>query len=101
MNHSIVFRTTEDQADRFVLSRLHHVFSGIVQIEIHLPGVGMSKFPDLKINHNKALQPSVEKQEVHMVPFVADANALLSCDERESIAKFEQEPLQVTNERIF
>jgi len=43
---------------------LHPMFAGIVQVEMHLPSVGITKFAYLEVNNDQAAQAAVKKDEV-------------------------------------
>jgi len=61
------------------------MLAGVVQIKMHLPGVGMSESPKLKINHHQAAKPPVKEEQVYAIPLVVDAQAALAAYERESL----------------
>src|SRR5579863_4115485 len=77
------------------------MLAGIVQIKIHLPGVGMGEFSELEVDENQTSKPTVKEQEVHPVPFVTDPQTFLPGHEREIVAEFKQEMLKMTNQSIF
>src|ERR1700689_3386116 len=70
-DRAVLFRT-ENQADRRILIRECPVLTSIVQIEIHLSGVGVSELTNLQIDDNQATQPPIEKQQVDAIPLRAD-----------------------------
>jgi len=74
---------------------------GKVQIEIHLAGVGVGEFPGFEIDENEAFQTGMKKHQVDAVPFIPDAQALLASHDGEVIAEFEEEVLEVKNQRLL
>ena len=63
------------------------VFPRIVEIEVHLSGVGVGEFADLQVDDHQTSQATMEKEQVHPIPFVADAQTLLPADEAEIAAQ--------------
>lgn len=63
----------QDQANRRVFSRLHSVLTGIVQIEMHLPCIGIAEAPHLQVDDDEASQAPVEKDEVNPKPGIVDS----------------------------
>lgn len=49
MRNLIAFVGAQDDPDRRILSRTNPMFTGIVQIKMHLTCVSMRKFTDLQI----------------------------------------------------
>ena len=68
---------------------------------MHLPGVGVSETTDLQVDDYQTSQPPVKEQQVHPVPLVTDAQTPLAAHEAEVTAQFQEEGLQVANERLF
>jgi len=68
-------------------------FPCIVQVEVHLSGVGMGELADLQVDDHQTSQATMEKDEVHPIPFVADAQTLLPADEAEIPAKLQSAEL--------
>ena len=91
----------EDESHRRVLSGVCPMLPGIIEIQVHLAGIGVREFPGFEINENEAPQAAVKKHQVDAVPFIPDAQALLAGDEGEVVAEFEQEVLKMKNERLF
>ena len=95
MHDGIILDAAQDQSDRFAFAGLHHVFSRIVQVEVHLTGVGMGEFSDLEVNDDKTFEPAVEEQQVDAVPLITDANPFLSGNEGESRSELQEKPLEL------
>src|SRR5271157_329322 len=91
----------EDKPHGRVLTGMGPMLLGKVQIEIHLASVGVGEFPGFEIDENEAFQTAVKKHQVNAVPFIPDAQALLASYEGEVIAEFEEEVLEVKNQRFF
>jgi hypothetical protein len=58
---------------------------------VHLPGIRMCEPTNLQIDDNQAPQTTVEKDQIHSIPFIADAKAFLPADEAEISAQFQKE----------
>src|SRR5437899_778669 len=97
----LVLLRAEDQADGRVLARLHPVIAGIVEVEVHLAGIGVGELADLEVDDDQAPEPAVEEEEVDPVPLVTDAQAALAADEGELAAEFQQEGLEMVDERLL
>jgi len=91
----------EDESHRGVLSGVCPMLPGIIEIQVHLAGIGLREFPGFEINENEAPQSAVKKHQADAIPFIPDAQALLAGDEGEVVAEFEQEVLKMKNERLF
>lgn len=96
----VLFRA-EDESDRRVFASARPVFAGVVQVKVHLAGVGVSERLDFEVNHQQAAQPAVEEEEVHAIPLATDAQAALASDEGKVAAEFEQEGFKMPDESIF
>jgi len=91
----------EDESHRRVLSGVCPMLPGIIEIQVHLAGIGVREFPGFEINENEAPQSAVKKHQVDAVPFIPDAQALLASHEGEVIAEFQKEVFEVKNQRLF
>ena len=56
--------------------------SGVVQVDVHLTGVGMREPPELQVEDDQTAQAAVEEQEIHPIPLVVDPEAALSAAQR-------------------
>ena len=101
VGHGFIALGTEDETHRRILVFVCPVFARIVQIEIHLPGIGVGEFADFQIDDDEAPESPVEEQQVDAIPLVADPQPLLPGDEGELIPQLQQELLQVPDERLF
>jgi hypothetical protein len=77
---------TENEADRRILIRQGPMFASIVQVEIHLSGIGVRELADLQIDNNETAQTPIEEQQVDAVPFRAYAEPPLARNECEIVA---------------
>ena len=73
----------------------------VIQVHVHLAGVGMRELSALEIDHNEAAELAMEKEQIDPIPFVANAEAALTPDKSEIAAEFQKETLQVECERFF
>ena len=80
---------------------MHSALPCIVEIKMHLAGVGVSKLADLQVNDHQAPQSAVKEEQIHAIPLVTDAQALLPADKTKIIAQFQEEALQMPDERLF
>jgi len=83
-----VFLTAEDEADRRIFALAHPMFARVIQIHVHLSGIGVSESSALEIDNDEAPQLAMKEQQIEAIPFVADAKAALASDESEIAAKF-------------
>ena len=54
------------------------MLTGVVQVQVHLAGVGVREAGKFEIDHDKATQPPVEEKKVHPVPLVVETQASLA-----------------------
>ena len=74
----------------------------VVQVQVHLPGVGMrDRVRSSGRSTTRHRSPRSYKQQVDAIPRAADADAFLAGDEREASAEFQQEPFQVPDQGLF
>ncbi len=57
----VVFRA-EDQADRGVFLGVCPMFAGVIQIKIHLSGVGVCELPQLQFDDDQRTQSAVKEE---------------------------------------
>jgi len=77
------------------------MFARVVQVQIHLSGVGMRELADLQIDDNEALQLSAKKQQVDLVPCRTDAQSLLSGNEGEIVTHLKQQFFDLPDQRVL
>src|SRR5580658_3000878 len=54
----------QNKSDRRILSGLHPVLAGIIQIEVHLPSIRVTELTDLQIRDQKGAQTTVKEDKV-------------------------------------
>ena len=96
----VLFRA-QNQSDWWVLVRLCPMFAGIVQVEMHLTGIGVRELPNLQIDDDEASQFAVKEKEIDAIPFATNPQPALTTDESEVASKFEQETFQMPQERFL
>ncbi len=94
----LVLVTAEHDADRRLVTVSHHVLLEIIQVEVHLPGVGVGEGADFQVNQHMAAEPPVVKHEVDAIVLVADGDAELARLETKTGADFEEESLDMIEE---
>ena len=77
------------------------MLSGVIEVEVHLPGIGMSEFAELQVDHHQTPQLAMEEEQIDAIPFIADAQASLPSDEREIAAEFQQEGFELLDQGFF
>lgn len=63
------------------------MFPGVIEVEMHLPGVGIAETPSLQIDNDQTTKTAVEEDEIHTKPYVIDAQSTLTSNECEFIAQ--------------
>ena len=91
----------QDQSHGWVLAFVRPVLLGIVQVKVHLPRVGVGELADLQVDDDQAAQAAVEEEQVDPIPLVADPQTLLTPDEGEVAAEFEQEVFELPDQGVF
>ncbi len=101
MRLRVALFSTENQSYRGILSCLHPMLSGVVQVEVHLPCIGVAESTDLEINHDQATKTAMKEKQVDPEPRFVDSKSLLSSDESEVIPEFKQEVGQMFDQGFF
>jgi hypothetical protein len=83
---SRIFLRAEDKADRRIFIGQCQMLRRIVDIQIHLPGVRVSKLADLQVNDDKTTQATMIEEQIYSIPLIPDRDSLLARDEGEIIA---------------
>jgi hypothetical protein len=68
---------------------------------MHLPRIRMRELSEFQIDDDQTSQATVEKNEVHAVPFVIDAQAALAADKRKVVPQLQQKALKVADQRFL
>lgn len=77
------------------------MLAGIVQIKVHLSGIGVAELADLEVDDQQGFEPAVEKQQVDSELGVVQLQTALAADEGEVVAEFQQEIGQMLDQRLF
>ena len=101
MGDRCVFLRAEDQADRRAFMPMRPIFTRVVEIQVHLAGIGMSKFTEFQIHNDEASKSAVEENQINPIPFGAYAQSLLSSDECKIVAQLQEELLKAPYECVF
>jgi hypothetical protein len=62
----------------------------VIQIHVHLTGIGMAKSANLQINDDQAFELAMEEEQVDPEPVVIKPQTPLSADKGEVVAEFHQ-----------
>ena len=60
---------------------------------MYLSSISVSEFVELKVNVNQATKSTMKKQQINAIPLVTNAQATLTTNESEVVAKLEQKCL--------
>ena len=77
------------------------MFTRVVQIHVHLTGIGVGELAALEIDDHEATELAMEEQQIDPVPFVSDAKPTLSANESKIAAQLQKKSLEMQNERFF
>src|SRR2546423_1615941 len=97
---SVVLRA-ENQPNGGVLVWVRPMFAGIVQIKVHLPGIGVSEFSKLQLYDDKSFESPMKEKQIDPIPFRSDPKALLSGYESKVISQLHKELFQFADKRLF
>lgn len=89
----------QDNADGRMVAVLDGVRLPPVEIEVHLPGVALLEGANLQVDQHMAAQAAVVEHQVNVVVLSADGDTPLPRLEAEPFAQFEEETLQVVEQR--
>jgi hypothetical protein len=65
----------EDDADGWVLAGVGPVFAGVVEVEVHLAGVGVGELAELQVDNDQAAELAVEEVQVDGIEFTRQGRA--------------------------
>ena len=77
------------------------MFTRVVQIHVHLTGIGVGELAALEIDDHEATELAMEEQQIDPIPFVSDAKPTLSANESKIAAQLQKKSLEMQNERFF
>ena len=101
MSDSRVSFRAQYQPHRRVLVRMGPVLARVVQIQVHLAGIGVCELTEFQVHDHQGPKAAMEKNQVDPIPFGSDAQPFLSGDESEVVAQFQKELLEALNESIL
>ena len=99
MDERLALAGAKDDSYRGIFTGLRPVFTGVVQINSHLPGVGVGEAAELEIENDETAKSAVEEQQVDTEPLVVNSQAALSPDESEVVAEFKEERFKLADKR--
>lgn len=56
-----------------ILALVHPVLAGIVEVKMHLTGIGVREFSKFQVDHHQAAQLAMEEEQIDAIPLVANA----------------------------
>lgn len=92
---------TEDDADGRVVALVHLLAGVVVDVHLHLPDVLMGEIARFEVDKDKAFQNIVIEHEIDVKVPPVEVDVLLPCNEGEAAPEFQEEFLQVVDERLF
>src|SRR5579872_2265080 len=95
------FLGTQDKSNWRVLTRLHPVFAGVVQIEVHLSSVRITEFAHLEVDDDQAVQTPMEENQVDTKPCVVDTKPALAAKKRKIIAQLQEKVGKAVDQRFL
>ena len=101
LDNRVVLSRAENQAERRVVSVCPALAIEVIDVELELAKVLMSKFANFQVNQHVALQHYVIEHQVHVEMIAIERETLLTCDKGEPLAEFEKKGLQVINEGLL
>jgi len=87
MRDGFVFLAAQDETNGRIFVGICPMFARLVEIHVHLAGIGVCEPAALEINHDEATQLAMKEEQIDAIPFVANAEAALASDKSEVAAK--------------
>ena len=81
--------TAKDQADWRIFTGMRPMFARVVEVHVHLAGVGVRELAALEIDDDETTELAVKEQQIDAIPFVADAQPPLPSDKSEIAAQLQ------------
>lgn len=91
----------EDQAYGRVFAGFGPVLAGVVEVEMHLAGVGVAELANLQVGQEQAPQAAMEENKIDAKPIVIEAKPPLATDKGEIVAQFQQKIGEMPDERLL
>ncbi len=78
MGYRCILFGTQDQTDWGILIVVRPVLGNVVQIHVHLAGIGVRELIQFQVDYDQASQTPMEKQQIDSIPLVAIGNLVIS-----------------------
>src|SRR5258708_32670892 len=91
MGLGCTFLSAENQSHRRVFSRLHPMFAGVVEVQGHLPSIGVAELANLEVNYQETLETTVEEKQIDAEPAVVNSQPALTTDKSKVVTQLEEE----------
>ena len=101
MGNGFVFLRAENETDRRIFVGACPMFARVVQIHVHLAGVGVGEPAALEIDDDEAPELAMKEQQIDPIPFVADTETALASDKSEIAAELQKKSFEMQDERFF
>lgn len=66
LRDGVILLRAQDQPDRWILLRHGPVFARVVEIEMHLSGIGVRELAEFQVDDDQAAQLSVKEEQVEL-----------------------------------
>ena len=73
----------------------------VVEIEVHLPYVGVSEAPQFQIYHDQTAELAMKKEQVDTIPLVANPQPALAGNKGKISAQLQQKRLKMKDQGFF
>lgn len=83
MGNGVIPLRAKNHPHRRILPLMNPMLFSVVEIDVHLPGVGMSEAAQFQVDHDEAAELAVEKEQVDTIPLVANSQPTLTGNEGE------------------
>ena len=85
----LTFPGAQDDAYRRIFAGLHPVFPRVIELQVHLPGIGMVEPAQFQIKDDETAQTAMKKQQIHPEPLIVNAQTALATDKGKIVAEFQ------------
>src|SRR6266446_2873813 len=97
----MIFLGAKQNTNRRIVVSYSFVCSEPVEVGVELAQVLVGEAAHLQLDEHMAFQETVIKNEIHEEMLTADQQTFLACLEAEAAPQFQQERLQLVQERVF
>jgi hypothetical protein len=101
VGYGVILLGAKDQANRRIFIGMAPMFASVIEVKVHLTGIGVGKLSKLQVDNDKAVEPTMEKEEVNSVPFVANPQTTLTTDKSEVAPQFQKKAFQLLDEGLL